>query len=264
MADGIEARTPIRVDIADAVATVTIDRPARRNAMTLAMWRDLGAAFQALGADPAVRAIILAGAADHFCAGADISEFATARDGAAGAETYGEAVDGCADAILSAPQPTIAALRGFCLGGGSLLALSCDFRVADPTVTVGIPAAKLSIVYGVGPTRRLMALVGLAAAKRILFTGAQIDAAEAHRIGFIDRIAPGALDAAYGLAGEMRDSAPMTVRGAKLILDGSVSGQDGVDVETVRRLAAQAADSADHLEGRRAFAEKRRPIFRGR
>lgn len=254
----------IETQVADRLAIVTINRPAQRNSMTLAMWRGMAATFARLSADPDVRAIILRGAGADFSTGADISEFGAVRADAQQAAAYEVAVDACSDAIQAARQPTIAALSGYCLGGGCHLSMACDFRVADATAQIGIPAARLSIVYGVRSTQRLLAIVGLPAAKRILFSGERIDAAEAHRIGFVDRIGVSALEVAREFAAGMAASAPLSVAGAKTILNGLAMGPGALDLGEAERIIAQAAQSEDYREGRRAFAAKRAPNFKGR
>ncbi|GJD53151.1 Short-chain-enoyl-CoA hydratase [Methylobacterium crusticola] len=253
----------IDVTLADRVATVTINRPGQRNAMTLAMWRGMAALFGRLSADPEVRAIILTGAGEDFSTGADIAEFGLVRGDAGQAEAYEVAVDACSAAIEAAAKPTLAALRGYCLGGGNHLAMACDFRVADPSARIGIPAARLSIVYGVRSTQRLLALVGLPAAKRLLFTAERIDAAEGLRLGFLDRVGPDALAEARRLAAAMADNAPLSIAGAKAILNGLAMGPGALDPALAEGLIAQAADSHDYREGRAAFADKRKPAFRG-
>jgi enoyl-CoA hydratase/carnithine racemase len=253
----------IELHTAERIATLTINRPAARNAMTLRMWRDMARHFSTLSNDLGVRAIILAGAGADFSTGADISEFGTVRANAEQAASYEEAVDACSDAIQSAGKPTVAALSGYCLGGGCHLSMACDFRVADASAKIGIPAAKLSIVYGVRSTRRLMAIVGLSHAKRILFSGERMNAAEAFRIGFLDRVGDSALAVARDFAGEMAAGAPLSIAGAKTILNG-LAFEDGIDPREAERIIAHAANSHDYREGREAFAQKRAPKFQGR
>lgn len=254
----------IDVRLEDRLAFVTINRPGRRNAMTLVMWQEMARIFRALSEDRAIRAIILAGAGADFSAGADISEFATVRGDAEKAAAYEVAVDDCSDAIQAARQPTIAALSGYCLGGGCHLAMGCDFRIADPTAKIGIPAARLSIVYGVRSTQRLLALVGLTQAKRIMFTAERLDAARALSIGFVDGVGATALDEARAFASTMADNAPLSIAGAKHILNGLAMGPGALDLDDAELLIAAAADSADYREGRDAFAQKRPPRWQGR
>jgi enoyl-CoA hydratase/carnithine racemase len=156
---------------ASGIAVVTIDRPERRNACSQAMWRGLRETFENLAADPQTRAAILTGAGGHFCAGADISEFETARHDAAAAERYEADVAECERTILDFPKPTVAAVAGYAMGGGCGLAVCCDFRVADESARFGIPAARLGIVYTMQECQALAAIVGVTQAKRILYTG---------------------------------------------------------------------------------------------
>lgn len=245
-----------------ATAVVTLNRPAQRNAMTLAMWKEVARLFREFAGDDAVRAVILTGAGGNFSVGADISEFAKVRADIAQSTAYEVAVDASTDAIADLPKPTIAVADGYCLGGGCHLAMACDFRFAGPTAAFGIPAARLSIVYGLRSTQRLYALVGLTAAKRILFSAERFDAAEALRIGFADVRADDALKAAKDFAAAMADNAPLSISGAKFMLNGMAMGT--VDPDEAQAAIDRASASGDYAEGRRAFAEKRRPRFTGR
>jgi enoyl-CoA hydratase/carnithine racemase len=253
----------IQSTVDDGIARVTLNRAARRNALTFALWQRLGDTFDALSAQREVRAIVLTGTANSFCAGADISEFGAVRANAAQARDYEQAYEGCCNRIAASPKPTIAAINGYCMGGGCNLAMSCDFRFAAPGATFAIPAAKLSIVYGIAGTRRLLSLVGLANAKRILYSAEKFDTARALRIGFIDEIADDALATALAFAAHLKDSAPLTISGAKTILDALASGNGALRDGIVEQLLDQAAQSDDFREGRAAFAEKRKPRFRG-
>jgi enoyl-CoA hydratase/carnithine racemase len=256
---------PLRVLVdASGIATVTLDRPAKRNAVTLATWREIAQRFRAFADDPAVRVVVLTGAGGHFCAGADISEFdrvrATVEDGV----VYEHAVDGCTEAIMALPKPTIAAISGYCVGGGCGLAMACDFRIADRTASFGIPAARLGIVYGPLDCRNLIALVGLARAKEILFSARRFDAIEAHRIGFVDRLADDLAADVADFAGALAENAPLSIAGNKLILHSVASGQLEARERDIDAALARALASADYKEAVRAFGEKRRPSFTGR
>ena len=253
----------IELAIGNAIATDTLSRPAARNALTLAMWREIASLFATLGADRAVRGIILTGAGSCFSVGADIIEFDKVRASPAAARDYETAVDASADAIFAAHQPTIAVIDGYCLGGGCHLALACDFRFARAGASFGIPAARLSIVYGLASTQRLLALVGLGQARRILYGAQRMDAAEAARIGLVDRLDDAAMAAARQFALEMADNAPLSIAGAKTILNGLTSGSGTLRSGEVDALIDHAIASQDYLEGRRAFAEKRQPRFTG-
>jgi len=252
------------VAVQDGVATVTLNRPQRRNAVTLAMWNGLGELFGRFATDDGVRAVILTGTGEHFCAGADIAEFATVRNSVESGHAYDRAVDICSDAILHIAKPTIAAIRGFCIGGGSGLALACDFRFAAPSAVFAITAAKLSIVYGMRETQNLLALVGISNAKKILFSAERFDTDEALRIGFLDRIADDPIAAAHDFAALLARNAPLSIAGAKTILNGLAQGTGALDFSKAHEVIERAMLSEDYREGQRAFLEKRPPVFTGR
>lgn len=253
----------IEVTVVSGLAQVVLNRPAQRNAMTLAMWREVARIFTDLDARRDVRAIILSGAGGNFSVGADISEFGTVRATATQAEEYEIAVDASSEAISATGKPTFAVIEGYCLGGGCHLALACDFRMAAPGAAIGIPAAKLSIIYGVKSTQRLLALVGLTAAKRILFSAARFSAPEALGMGLIDEVQDAPLRAAEARAREFVENAPLSIAGAKSILNALSMGLGGLNESAAQRLIDAAADSFDYREGRAAFAERRQPQFRG-
>ncbi|WP_461617436.1 enoyl-CoA hydratase-related protein [Bradyrhizobium sp. 23AC] len=242
------------------VAMVTINRPHVRNAMTLAMWRGMAAIFRELGANREVRAITLTGAGESFSVGADVSEFDAVRADAAASTAYELAVDSCSDAIAGVPQPVIAVISGYCLGGGCHLSMACDFRFAAPTASLGIPAANLSIVYGVRSTRRLLSLVGMTNAKRILYTAERIGAREALKIGLVDRISDDPLHDAASLAAQIADKAPLSISGAKYILNDAAMVDGGL---LAQAMIDGASNSHDYREARKAFADKRKPDFKG-
>jgi enoyl-CoA hydratase/carnithine racemase len=209
-----------------------------------------------------VRAIILTGGGS-FCAGADISEFAEVRATAEQAEIYEGVVEEAEAAISGAPQPVIASISGFCLGGGLGLAQSCDFRLADATAVFGVPAAKLGIVYGPTDCRRLIATVGLANAKWILFGGERFDAKGAARLGFAENVDGDVMQAASRMAELFSSNAPLSIAGMKLILaavsDGTAAQRESEIADALHR----ALVSHDYREGRAAFMERRPPHFTG-
>ena len=254
----------ILVTSQDDIGIVSLNRPQVRNAVKLGMWRELAGIFSDLANDDAIRAIILTGSGADFCVGADVTEFDRIRENREQSAAYEVAVDACSAAIANISKPVVAAISGYCLGGGCHLALACDFRFADQTAKLGIPSAKLSIVYGVKSVQRLLAIVGIANAKRMLYSGERYDAERCRSMGLVDEIGDDPVAAALAFAGTLARNAPLSIAGAKFMLNGLSQGEGALDVAAAQRLIDQAADSDDFREGRRAFIEKRAPRFRGR
>jgi enoyl-CoA hydratase/carnithine racemase len=247
------------------VAAVTIDRPARRNALDRAAWRGLAGAFRALAAEPQVRLVVLTGAGGHFCAGADISEFPRLRADSASGALYEREVEAAYDAIRALPQPSVAAIEGYCAGGGCAIALCCDFRIMHREARFGIPAAKLGTVYTVAECRLLLSAVGLADAKRVLYTGALFDAVAALDMGFADAVVEtDPVEGAIDFAAEICRNAPLALSGTKAILNALAEGEAERRRDELEALIRRALDSADYREGAAAFLEKRPPNFAGR
>ncbi|WP_249136996.1 enoyl-CoA hydratase/isomerase family protein [Bradyrhizobium tropiciagri] len=253
----------IRIERRGGIAHVILNRPAVKNAVTLAMWRELAAIFSRLAGDREVRGVILRGAGKDFSVGADISEFETIREDRHQAAAYEVAVDACSGAIAALGKPVVAAISGYCLGGGCHLALACDFRFADRTATIGIPSAKLSIVYGVHSVQRLLALTGVANAKRVLYSADRYPAETAMAMGLLDELHDDVNVAAVRFLERLAANAPLSIAGAKYMLNGLSMGSGALDLAAAQRLIDAASDSADFKEGRQAFAEKRSPNFRG-
>ena len=251
----------LRLAIDGRIATLTIDRPQRRNAMSFAMWSALPGLIGQVKAADDVRVLIIRGT-EHFSAGADISEFATLRAGADGARRYGAAVHAGERAIAELEIPTIAAINGFCIGGGCEIALACDIRTAAQDARFGITPAKLGIVYNITSTKQLVDAVGPAWAKRILFSADLLDAPTALRIGLVDELLPtGELDAhVRELAERIASRAGVSVRGAKQIVGRILAGQHAED-DAVHAIYDEAVLSPEYAEGVAAFLEKRQPRF---
>jgi len=229
------------------------------------MWRQLRDVFGELGASDQVRAIVLTGAGDHFCAGADIGEFETRRGDVAAGEAYEREVDAAVEVIASSPRATIAAVAGWSVGGGCGLALACDFRLAHASARFFIPAARMGIVYGVPDTRNLLALVGLSHARRMLLAGQRLDATQALAAGLVDEVVEaGVEDAARRLATDLAEHAPLSIAGAKLILRALVRGEVTGRQAEIDAAIAHSLESADYHEAVRAFRDKRPPRFTGR
>jgi len=254
----------IELEIDEGVAVVRLARPERRNAVSLAMWQELPRMFKRLEEDERVRGIVLTGAGGFFSAGADISEFGTVRADKVQAAGYEVDVDACCDGIFATSKPTVAAIRGGCIGGACNLAMSCDFRFASPEAKFAIPAARLSIVYGVKGTQRLLALVGLANAKRIFYSAETCGAREAQRIGLVDRVDADPLAEAKVFLKRVGRNAPLSIAGAKFLLNGLATGAGALDPTLADVAIDRAASSEDYRESVKAFAAKREPRFLGR
>ncbi len=250
-----------------AIGRVTINNPARHNAVSNDMWLAVAEAMAAFEADPAVRVITFQGAGDRaFVSGADISRMEGDRArGAAVTRSGGPFAVACA-AVYAVTKPTVAIIRGWCLGGGMGLAVSCDLRICSDDSRFGIPAAKLSIGYSADGLQRIVDIAGVAAAKEIIYTARQYTAPEMLRMGLVNRMLPAA-----GLADFARDyisgiaaGAPLTIAAAKATLDQLARSEGDRDWTRAEALIAQCGTSADHAEGTRAFMEKRPPVFTGR
>ncbi|MGH3880604.1 MAG: enoyl-CoA hydratase/isomerase family protein [Actinophytocola sp.] len=249
----------LSLEIDGAVATLSIDRPAKRNAISFEMWSALPGLLGSVATDDDVRALVVRGT-DHFSAGADISEFAALRADPDGARRYGAAVHAGERAIATLPKPTIAAVRGVCVGGGCEIALACDFRIAAEDARFGITPAKLGIVYSATSTKHLVDAVGPAWARQILFTGELLDAATALRIGLVNELCADPVARANELATTMASRAQVSVRGAKMIIARITAGHFDED-DSVHALYEASVRSDDYAEGVRAFLEKRPPRF---
>jgi enoyl-CoA hydratase/carnithine racemase len=252
---------------AGGVGIVTFNNPDKRNAMSLEMWEGLGLALAELRDDPAVRVVVLTGAGDKaFVSGADISQFETARHNAAASEDYSKRSAAQRALLADYPKPVIACIRGFCLGGGLQIAMLADMRFAAEDSQFGIPAAKLGIAYGYDGLRHLVSLVGPSQARLLMYTGMRIGSVEALRIGLVDRVMaddellPATLEIARTIAG----NAPLAVHAAKLTIAEVLKDESRRDLEAIRQAGITCMDSEDFREGRRAFMDKRKPVFKGR
>lgn len=251
-------------EFASGVATLTFDRPEKKNAITYAMWQDLARQVSAIGTDRATRAIVLRGQGSDFSAGADIGEFATRRAGGAGARAYEAANSAAFAAIREAPVPVIAAIRGICFGGGFGIAAACDIRLAAPDAQFSVPAGRLGLAYPHDAMADIVNAVGPQMAKYLTFSAARIDAEAALAAGFLfEIVGAGRLDARVAeLAEAVAGNAPLSVRASKAAITAALSGRPE-DIERARRMGDATFESSDYAEGRAAFAERRRPVFSG-
>lgn len=255
----------IRVAGQNGIGALIFDNPARKNAITKAMWRALPDALDWLLDDGKIHCIVMTGGGQKdFSAGADISEFATVRDNAMQARLY-EAENSAAFSALRAVRiPVIASIRGACYGGAFGLAAAADLRIADETAVFAIPAARLGLAYPADAVADLQRALGSQMAREMLFTGAALTAAELLSCGFLGKVVPApALEgAAFSLAQTIAANAPLSVSAAKLALRACESRDDNLLTEAAV-LGAATFESADYLEGRTAFLEKRPPLFNG-
>jgi enoyl-CoA hydratase/carnithine racemase len=258
-----EAR--LRAERDGPIGWMIFDNPARRNAITGEMWRAIPKAMAEFDADPEIRCVVLRGEGEvAFAAGADISEFEKRRADAQAAGKHDNTIDVAQLALENSAKPVLAMIRGFCLGGGVEIALACDLRYAGASASFAIPAARLGIGYGVHGTNRLVASVGHAAAREIMLTGRRYDANEALAMGLINRVLPDAELERYvrKLADDLAANAPLSMAASKSIINGVIEARG--DFSQGEALIERCMKSEDHVEGRRAFMEKRTPRFKGR
>jgi len=248
------------------IGTLTFNNPERHNAMSLDMWRASAAALQQFEQDPMVRVIVVTGAGGKaFVSGADISKFESERATLDAVGEYNAAVDRFSQALGESSKPTIAMIRGYCLGGGVGIAMCCDMRIANDAARFAVPAAKLGLGYGYANIRRIVDLVGPQFATEMLLTARQFDSVQAVQAGLVNHVVPDAEIEGYVLemAETIAGNAPLTIRAVKRIIRELRRGPHEADVAACDALVKQCFESADYQEGRRAFMEKRKPVFRG-
>ena len=258
----------IRLERRGSVATIIIDTPERRNAISYDGWLRLGRIARILAEDDDARVVVITGSGDEaFSAGADIKDFDKYRTDSEQARVYQAAFDAAVAAIESLAVPTVCKIKGYCVGGGCELTLAADVRVAADNARFGIPAARLGIVIGYEEMRRLVALVGPGHASYLLMSGRIVGVEEASSFGLVDRVIPLAEVDEYvaELAEEMSRLAPLSHSQHKQIMRRVTEAPllDGLTAEE-RDLPFVNFDSADFDEGRRAFLERRSPVFQGR
>ena len=250
-----------------AVGHIIFNNPARHNAVSLEMWQGLAQIMDDFEADDAVRVIVVSGAGGKaFVSGADISEFKEKRANEDAAAAYSKISEASRLRLQETLKPTIAMIRGYCIGGGLATAITCDIRIAAEGSRFGIPAAKLGLGYAYDGIKKLIDLVGPAYAREIFYTARQFSAEEALGMGLINRLVPeGELESYVKSYCDMiAANAPLTIRAAKQTVREALKDESKRDMALCKRVVDECFASADYTEGRTAFMEKRRPVFQGR
>lgn len=245
-----------------AVGTLTFSRPEKKNAITYEMWSAVPEIVAGAEADPALKALVVTGAGPDFSAGADIGEFGRLRSTAEGAANYDRVVEAAVSALAAMRKPSIAMIRGNCIGGGCQISVACDFRFAATGARLGIPPAKLGFVYDFPSTRQLVSLIGPAHARYLLLSAELVDAARAREIGLVNDVFPdGELAARVkSFVDTLAARSQVSVRGVNAIIGKIQAGHPESDSE-VDSIRSAAIHGPDYAEGVAAFLERRPPRF---
>jgi enoyl-CoA hydratase len=251
----------------DGIGWVVFNNPARRNAVSMEMFEALAAVMNSYAADPDVRVVILKGAGDKaFVAGADISQFKEKRTNADDVRAYNAVGEAANMALQNCPKPTIAMIRGYCIGGGTALAVGCDIRIAAEDARFAVPAAKLGLGYRYGGLKRLVDVVGPSFASEIFFTARQFTASEALQMNLVNRVVAVTELEKYTLdyANMIVNNAPLTIAAAKRCIMEALQDPEQRNLQLCQAMVDACFTSEDYREGQTAFMEKRRPVFKGR
>lgn len=255
----MSSTSEVTVTVTGAVGTITLERAGKRNAVTYDMWVAIEAACHRLAHDPAVRVVVLRGGGDHFCAGADITELLAERP--AGVPSFIDVNMAAENALATLPKPTIAVVQGDCIGGGAALAIDCDLRLAVHGARFGITPAKLGLVYPPASLERVVRLIG-PAAKRLLFSGDLVDAAEAHRIGLADELlAPEEVETRLSELADTLAHRSLLTQAATKEMVAAVLERGSVPSAMADAWNHEVAASGELTEGVAAFLERRAPTF---
>lgn len=249
------------------VGYVIFNNPERRNAMSLEMWEATTRLMSEYAKDDSIRVVVLSGAGDKaFVAGADISKFGDERSSEEGVKKYNDAVEAAYASVHEFPKPTIAMIRGFCVGGGMGIASCCDLRIASEDARFAVPAAKLGLGYGYPGVKRLMDIVGPSFTKEIFYTARLFDVMEAVEMGLVNRVVENNELEFYvkDYAATIAANAPLTVDSIKFIVGEACKDESQRDMKHCDDVVQACFKSEDYKEGRAAFMEKRKPVFKGR
>ena len=257
----------VLVRLEGAALHIVFNNPARHNALSVDMWGAVPALLAQAASDERVRLVVFSGAGEKaFVSGADISQFEDQRAAKEAVKHYEALAEDALMGIHRFAKPTIACIRGWCIGGGVNVAISCDIRIAASDAVFAIPAARLGLGYRYSALKNLVDLIGVGAAKDLFFTARRVDAAEALRLGLVTRTSAVAdlpsLLAEY--TNSIADNAPLTIAAAKAIVGEILKPSPDLDAEHCRALILACFESEDYAEGRRAFMDKRKPVFKGR
>lgn len=258
--------TKMLADIEDGIGWITFNNPERHNAMSLEMWQALASILERFKQDPSVRVVILKGAGEKaFVSGADISEFEKKRNSQEQRDEYERAFDEAQTRLAEIDKPVVAMIQGFCIGGGLALALNTDIRIAAEESVFAIPAARLGLGYGYAAIKSLISIVGPAHAKDMLFSARFLNAEEALRIGLINFVESRAQlsEKVLEYANTLVANAPLTIKAVKATVSEVIKDPGQVGPEYIDKLVNDCFLSEDYKEGRKAFMEKRKPVFKG-
>ena len=250
-----------------AIGWMTFNNPERHNAVSLEMWQAVGDVLDDFERDEAIKVVVLTGAGGKaFVSGADISKFESERASAEAVAAYGKVTEHAHGKLHGLTKPSIAMIRGYCIGGGLAVALGCDLRICSEGSRFAVPAAKLGLGYGYSGIKRLIDVVGPSFAQEIFFTARQFSSEEAAGMRLVNRVVPDAELESYvtGYARTIAANAPMTIKAVKQAVVEALKDPEDRDLGLCARMVKACFDSHDYIEGRRAFMEKRKPVFTGR